>query len=150
MSTNVDLSKVKIHPQKRKNGIQVYCTWCFDDGTKNGIKERISGYGKTEAMAKNKLKENIQKKQDEYTYGAAIEFGDVTVKKALHDFLKREKNGEYISKKTGKPKTLIAVEHDYETANALLFPCTALMSLQLRKVKTPNLVLWQSWVDKLE
>ena len=66
----IDLSNVKIHSIKRKNGLQVSCTWRFNDGTPTGIKERVWGYGTTHELAMGRLKKAIDAKQKEYSYGA--------------------------------------------------------------------------------
>jgi len=56
--------------------------------------------------------------------------------------------GEYIGKKSGKPRALITAEHDVETANALLFPCKGLMSLQVNKVTAGHISQWKTWINE--
>ncbi len=120
------------------------CTYLFDDGTAKGKKIRVTGQGKTELIAKEKLRKNIEKKQEKILFGTALAKGEVTVKRALMEFLEKEKSGQYISKKTDKSKTPITVEHDIETANALLFPCKELMGLQVNKVNPAHISKWKT------
>ncbi len=144
----VNLSKTNVFPHKHLSGVQVSCMWSFDDGTPDGKRIRMYGYGKTEGEAKEKLKSHIRKKQEELSYGDALSKGETTIRRALRAFLEWEKTGKYISSKTGKPKTPIAVEHDYETAEALLFPCKELMSLQVNKVTPSHILKWKKWTDE--
>jgi len=143
----IDLSKVKLHPRKYGNGVRIACTWRFNDGTEKGTSIRMDGYGETELLAKDKLLNNIIQKQEEFSLGNNLKSGNTTVKKAVEIFLQQEKEGKYISRKTGKPKTPIAVEHDFETARALLFPCKGFMALQLSKVLPASVDGWVDWVE---
>ena len=147
LNINIDISTTTFHSRKLKNGIQMTCTYCFENGTSEGLKKRMTGYGASEELAQRKLIENIKKEQAKLYYGESLSTGEAKVQKAIEKFIEDEKTGEFISRKTGRPKTAIAIEHDIETAKALLYPYKPLMNCPLNKVTFFTLKQWKSWVD---
>ncbi|MCR5775812.1 MAG: tyrosine-type recombinase/integrase [Lachnospiraceae bacterium] len=144
----LDKAVAKNNPRKVKNGWQIAVTWKFDDGTQSGLKKRMTGYGASEEAAYQSLQENILKMQTEISHITDISNGSNTVGEALKDFIDSEKNGSYISKKTGRPKSSEAAEHDEEVAKALIYPYKRFNMLPLSKVTLFELLRWQEWVNK--
>ncbi len=74
--SNIDLSRVELFAREHLGGIEVNCRWHFEDGTAKGRNIRMSGQGKTEAIAKERLRKNIKKKQEKLSFGSALSKGE--------------------------------------------------------------------------
>ena len=147
--SKVDFSTLTPNYCHRPDTVMARCTWKFEDGSEEGLKERMVGCGQTEEKALEALKKKIAEKQARLYFGTAIDLGLCTVDEALEEILKAQDNGSYISRKTGKRKTVTACERDRKTAESTLFPYKVLMKKRVCDVKRIDVQKWADWLDAL-